>query len=86
MSMIILFGGMMVIFYFFMILPQMRRQKKEKAFREGLKKDDKVVTVGGIYGRIVGVDEGYFMLEIDNNVKVKVDKSAVRAEGTPPPK
>ena len=60
--------------------PQQRRQKKEKAFREGLKKDDKVVTIGGIHGRIASVEDNYLMLEIDNNVKVKVDKSAIRAD------
>jgi len=71
-----------VVFYFFMIRPQMRKAKIEKNFREELKKGDKVVTIGGIHGRIVEIADKYFMLEIDTNVKVKIDKSAVAADAT----
>lgn len=76
---LILFGGIIVIFYFFMILPQQRRVKKEKEFRNNLKKGDKVVTIGGIYGRITQVEEKTVTLEIDNNVKIMIEKEAVKA-------
>ncbi len=84
-------GGMMqmvfllaivVVFYFFMIRPQVRKQKAEKEFRTTLEKGAKVVTIGGIYGKIVEVNDRTFMLEIDNNVKVKIEKSAISAEAT----
>ncbi len=77
MSSLIFFGAIIVIFYFFMIRPQMKKQKEMKTYREGLKKGDKVVTAGGIYGRIAEVSDRTVMLEIDQNVKIKVDKGSV---------
>jgi preprotein translocase subunit YajC len=74
--------AIVVVFYFFMIRPQMKKQKIEKEFRNTLEKGAKVVTIGGIHGRIVEVSERTFMIEIDTNVKVKVEKSAVSAEAT----
>ncbi len=67
----------LVVFYFFMIRPQMKRQKELRNFRESLKKGDKVVTTGGIYGKILSVNDNSITVEIDDNVKIKVDKSAV---------
>ena len=66
-----------VVFYFFMIRPQMKRQKELKNFREGLSKGDKVITTGGIYGRIVEMDGNTVLVEVDTNVKIRVDKSAL---------
>ncbi|WP_372773421.1 preprotein translocase subunit YajC [Mangrovibacterium sp.] len=66
-----------VVFYFFMIRPQMKRQKELKTFRESLAKGDKVVTTGGIYGKVVEIKENYLLLQVDDNVKLRVDKSAV---------
>jgi preprotein translocase subunit YajC len=66
-----------VVFYFFMIRPQVKRQKDLAKYRNELKKGDKVVTTGGIYGKIQEVNEQNILLEIDNNVHIKVDKSAV---------
>jgi preprotein translocase subunit YajC len=66
-----------VVFYFFMIRPQVKRQKELANYRKDLKKGDKVVTTGGIYGKIQEVTEQTILLEIDNNVQIKVDKSAV---------
>lgn len=66
-----------VVFYFFMIRPQMKRQKEMKNFRESLKKGDKVITSGGIYGRIVEMQDTTVFIEIDTNVKIKVDKAAL---------
>lgn len=66
-----------VVFYFFMIRPQMKRQKEIRTFRESLAKGDKVVTTGGIYGRIVEVKETYIILEIARDVQIKVDKNGI---------
>lgn len=66
-----------VVFYFFMIRPQMKRQKEVRQFRESLAKGDKVVTTGGIYGRIVEVKEAYIVLEIAKDVHIKVDKNGI---------
>lgn len=71
-----------VIFYFFMIRPQMKKAKQEKLFKESLLKGDKVVTIGGVHGKIVEVNDTTFMVEVDNNVKLKIEKSAVSAEAT----
>lgn len=66
-----------VIFYFFMIRPQVKRQKELRAFRDSLTKGDKVVTTGGIYGKIVEVKDTYVMMQVDNEVTIKIDKAAV---------
>ncbi len=66
-----------VVMYFFMIRPQQKKQKEIVKFRESLKKGDKVVTIGGIYGVIAEVKEQYLLVEIDNNVKIRIDKSAI---------
>lgn len=66
-----------VIFYFFMIRPQMKRQKEARKFRENIQKGDKVLTVGGIYGKVVGTSDKTVDLEIADSTKVKVDKSAL---------
>jgi len=66
-----------VVFYFFMIRPQMKRQKETRKFRESLSKGDKVVTTGGIYGKIVEVKETTIVLEIAKEVHIKVDKNGI---------
>ncbi|SRR5690554_3251484 len=66
-----------VVFYFFMIRPQMKRQKELRKYREALKKGDKVITTGGIYGRVSEIKDGHVMMEIADNVKIKIDKSAI---------
>jgi len=70
------------VFYFFMIRPQVKKQKTEAQFRNTLEKGSKVVTIGGIHGRIIEVQDKTFMIEIDTNVRVKVEKTAVSAEAT----
>ncbi len=66
-----------VVFYFFMIRPQVKRQKETRKFREGLAKGDKVVTTGGIYGKISEVKETHIILEIAKEVLIKVDKNGI---------
>jgi preprotein translocase subunit YajC len=67
----------MVIFYFLMILPAQRRQKKVTEMLKSLKNGDKVITNGGIYGTIVGLDDGSVQLRIADQVKIKVMRSAI---------
>lgn len=69
--------GLIVIFYFFMIRPQQKRQKKIRQEREAMKKGDKVVTAGGIYGTIKEVNETTFIIEVDRDVKIRVDRNSV---------
>jgi len=76
-SSLIFFAAIILIFYFFMIRPQMKKQKELKNYRENLKKGDKVITAGGIYGKIVEVMDAAVLLEVDQNVKIKVDKGSV---------
>ncbi len=67
----------MVIFYFLMILPAQRRQKKVTEMLKELKTGDKVVTNGGIYGTIVGLEDDAVQLRIAEQVKIKVSRSAI---------
>ena len=66
-----------VVFYFFMIRPQMKRQKELAAFRNSIAKGDKVVTTGGIYGKVVEIKDTIVLLQVDENVKIRVDKAAI---------
>jgi len=68
---------MFVVLYFLMIRPQMKRQKEQKAMMEALAKNDEVVIVGGILGKVTKVTEGYVTVEIADNTEVVVQKSAV---------
>lgn len=66
-----------VVFYFFMIRPQVRKQKEMRNFRSALKKGDKVITTGGIYGKINNISENIITIDIGNNIIIKVDKNAI---------
>jgi preprotein translocase subunit YajC len=66
-----------VVFYFFMIRPQMKKQKEMTNYRNSLQRGDKVITTGGIYGRVYEVKDNYVMLEVGGDFKLKVDKSAL---------
>lgn len=78
-----------VVFYFFMIRPQTKKQKELQKQREEMKKGDKVVTAGGIYGEIKEVKDTYFLITIDKDVVIRVDKNSVyasAADAQPAPK
>ena len=66
-----------VVFWFFMIRPQMKRQKELKNFRDSLKKGDKIVTTGGIYGKVLEIGDYYIIMEVEGQNRLKIDKSAV---------
>ncbi len=68
---------LIAIFYFFMIRPQSKKQKEMKKFRDAMQKGDKVVTAGGIHGKIKEVKEAVIVLEISDGVKITIDKAMV---------
>ena len=69
---------MFIIMYFFMIRPQMKKQKEAKSFREALSKGDKVVTIGGIHGTILEINEANVLIQVETG-KMRVDKAALSA-------
>src|SRR6266545_568544 len=69
--------GFLLIFYFIVWVPSRRRQKDFQTMVEALKKGDRVVTTGGLYGEVVSVDNTTVILKIADTVKVKVAKSAI---------
>jgi len=66
-----------VVFYAFMIRPQVKKQKELRTYRDSLKKGDKIITTGGIYGKITDVKETTVTIDAGDNVRLKVDKSAI---------
>jgi preprotein translocase subunit YajC len=77
MSNLILFGSIILIFYFMIIRPQQKRAKERQKLIDSMKKGDKVITASGIYGTISGLDEKTVLVQIADNVKVKLDRSAI---------
>ncbi len=72
-----------VVFYFFMIRPQMKKAKDQKKYIEALKKGDKILTIGGIYGKIVEVKEdGTMIMEVEDGTKMKISKNAVSSDAS----
>ena len=69
--------AIVAIFYFFMIRPQTKRQKEIKKFREALKPGDKIITAGGIYGRIKEVREDSFIVSVSESVTIRISKDSV---------
>src|SRR6476620_1349202 len=75
--------AIVVVFYFFMIRPQMKKAKEQKKYIEALKKGDKILTVGGIYGKIVEVrDDATLIMEVEDGTKMKISKTAVSNDAT----
>ena len=69
--------AMIAIMYFFMWRPESKRRKQMENFRKGLKKGDKIITAGGIYGTVKEVHDTYLLIEVDNNVAIRIDKNMV---------
>lgn len=76
-SMLIFLGLLFVIMYFFMIRPQAKRQKELQKFRNSLKEGDRVITIGGIHGKVAHIKENTIILEVAPNIKMKFEKSAI---------
>jgi preprotein translocase subunit YajC len=72
-----------VVFYFFMIRPQVKKAKEQKKYIEALKKGDKILTIGGIYGKIVEIrDDATIIMEVEDGTKMKISKNAVSQDAT----
>jgi preprotein translocase subunit YajC len=78
----IFLGLILVVFYFFMIRPQMKKSKDQKKFRESLKKGDKVITIGGIHGKILDMSDTTVTLEMVDKTHIKFEKSAISLDNS----
>ena len=76
---IVMMVVIVAIFYFFMIRPQQKKQKEIQKAREALKTGDKIITAGGIYGRIREIGDIYMMIEVAKGVTIRVDKTSIFA-------
>lgn len=79
---LIMFGLIFVVFYFFMIRPNQKKQKEAKAFRENLNKGDRIVTIGGVHGKVESVKDATVIIITEDGSKLKVEKSAIASEFT----
>lgn len=71
-----------VVFYFFFIRPQMKKGKEQRKFREELKKGDNIITLGGVHGKVLNIDETTVVIETEGQGRLKVEKSAIVPQGT----
>lgn len=78
----IMLAGMIAIFYFFFIRPQQKKQKDQKKFMEAIKKGDQVVTLGGIHGKIVAIDDTTVTLDVDRGNKLILEKSSISLDAS----
>ncbi|MBL8012091.1 MAG: preprotein translocase subunit YajC [Flavobacteriales bacterium] len=78
----IMMGLLMVVFYFFMIRPQQKKAKEARKFRESIQKGMKVVTIGGVHGKVAEVNDKTVLLEVDTNVKIRFEKSALALDSS----
>ncbi|MDD6772782.1 MAG: preprotein translocase subunit YajC [Bacteroidales bacterium] len=81
-SMWIMLALIFLVMWFFMIRPQRKQQKELEAMRNSLKKGDKIITAGGIYGIVAEVDERTVLMKVDDNVKIRVDKTSIQKDMT----
>ena len=81
MEQLIMFGAIGLVFYFFMIRPQMKKQKEAKQFKESLVKGSKIITIGGIHGKIVEIKDETVVIDVEGGgSRMKLDKSAISKE------
>lgn len=66
-----------IVFWFFMIRPQMKRQKELKKYRDSLQKGDKIMTTGGIFGKVVEINDYTVIIEVESQARLKVSKEAI---------
>ncbi|MEM8487133.1 MAG: preprotein translocase subunit YajC [Bacteroidota bacterium] len=66
-----------VVFYFFIIRPQRKKEDERKSMIEAVKKGDKVITIGGLYGNVTQIDESSLLVQVDTNTKLRVEKNAI---------
>ena len=78
----IFLGLFFVIIYFFMIRPQSKKAKDQRNFLENIQKGDRIVTIGGIHGKILAINDDSFLIEVDATTKLKIEKSVISLEFT----
>ena len=76
-STMLMFALIIGIFYFMILRPQQKRAKDRQKLLEAVKKGDKVITAGGLYGTIAGLDEKTVLVQVADNVKMKFERSAI---------
>lgn len=76
-EMLIFFVAIILVFWLFMIRPQQKKQKKVQEAREALKKGDEIITIGGIHGKIVDVRDKTFVISVEDNSHIEIEKAAV---------
>ena len=72
----------LLVVYFFMIRPQINRHKEDEKFQSGLKKGDKIITIGGIHGKVNGIKEDKVIVEISETTKITINKNAISRDNT----
>jgi preprotein translocase subunit YajC len=80
MTQIMMFGAIFLVFYLFMIRPQMKKQKEAKKFKESLVNGTKVVTIGGVHGKIMEVKDDTVIIEVEGGNRLKLEKAAIAKE------
>lgn len=81
-SSFVLLALLMVVFYFFFIRPQSKKAKDLRKYREALKKGDKIVTIGGIHGKIVETQETTFTIEVEDGTRIRFEKSSIAGDAS----
>jgi len=76
-STLIMFGAIFLIFYFMIIRPQQKKAKEKNKLLSNLEKGDKIITSGGVHGIIAGLDEKTILLQVSDNLKMKIERSAI---------
>lgn len=71
-----------LVFYFFIIRPQKKREDKRRTMIEAVRKGDRIVTIGGIHGKVLSVEDSSVLAEVDSNVKLRFDKNAIASVGS----
>ena len=74
--------AIVAVAYFFILRPEQNKRKKQAEFISNLKSGDKIVTAGGIHGKIVGIEKNYVTLQVDRGTKIKLDKDSISLEMT----
>lgn len=81
-TMIVVYALIIFAMWFFMMRPRKKQQKKEEEMRNNIEIGDEVITIGGIYGKVVGIKEDSFILESANQCKIQVSKMAIQTNRT----
>lgn len=71
-----------VVFYFFFIRPQTKKSKEQKKYREALAKGDRIITIGGVHGKILEIKDSTIIIETEGQGRLKIEKSAVSNDST----